>query len=68
MPNDDSVRPTCALVAWRGPPPPVGLIPASAAVVRPGDNVHCEVLSGADHSLDVVLVHVLLLGHNFEVL
>ncbi|WP_280353313.1 helix-turn-helix transcriptional regulator [Nocardia abscessus] len=43
-------------------------IPASAAVVRPRDNEHCEVLSGADHSLDVVLVHVLLLRHNFEVL
>ncbi|WP_199434163.1 helix-turn-helix transcriptional regulator [Qaidamihabitans albus] len=41
-------------------------IPASAAVVRQrGSNV-CEVLSGAG-SLDFVLMHVLLLGHDFEV-
>ncbi|WP_228834931.1 helix-turn-helix transcriptional regulator [Nocardia abscessus] len=45
-----------------------GQIPASAAVVRPRDDERCEVLSGADSSLDAVLMHVLLLGHNFEVL
>jgi hypothetical protein len=42
-------------------------IPASAAVVRGQGSEHCEVRSGAG-SLDVVLVHVLLLGHDFEVL
>ncbi|GAA3055651.1 YafY family protein [Pseudonocardia yunnanensis] len=42
-------------------------IPASAAVVRPRDSELCEVLSGAG-SLDFVLMHVLLLGHDFEVL
>jgi len=42
-------------------------IPASAAVVRPRGSNHCEVLSGAG-SLDFVLMHVLLLGHDFEVL
>jgi len=42
-------------------------ISASAAVVRPRDDEHCEVLSGAAN-LDVVLMHVLLLGHDFEVL
>lgn len=42
-------------------------IPASAAVVRPRDGERCEVLSGAG-SLDFVLMHVLLLGHDFEVL
>ncbi|MEJ3652470.1 YafY family protein [Actinomycetes bacterium KLBMP 9759] len=43
-------------------------ISASAAVVRPRGDDRCEVLSGADRSLDVVLVHILLLGHAFEVL
>ncbi|MDH2426013.1 YafY family protein [Sphaerisporangium sp. TRM90804] len=42
-------------------------IPASAAVVRPRDGERCEVLSGAG-SLDFLLMHVLLLGHDFEVL
>ncbi|MET7966407.1 YafY family protein [Micromonospora sp. NPDC005305] len=42
-------------------------IPASAAVVRERDGGRCEVLSGAG-SLDFVLMHVLLLGHGFEVL
>ncbi|MFE7799439.1 helix-turn-helix transcriptional regulator [Nocardia sp. NPDC057440] len=42
-------------------------ISASAAVVRRRGSEACEVLSGAG-SLDVVLMHVLLLGHDFEVL
>ncbi|MEU1981442.1 YafY family protein [Nocardia sp. NPDC019395] len=42
-------------------------VPAAAALVRPHDSGHCEVLSGADN-LDFVLMHVLLLGHSFEVL
>ncbi|MFI7670220.1 helix-turn-helix transcriptional regulator [Nocardia sp. NPDC049526] len=42
-------------------------IPASAAVVRPRGNERCEVLSGAEN-LDAVLMHTLLLGHEFEVL
>jgi predicted DNA-binding transcriptional regulator YafY len=42
-------------------------IPASAAVVRPRDGERCEVVSGAA-DLDFVLMHVLLLGHDFEVL
>ncbi|WP_073482964.1 helix-turn-helix transcriptional regulator [Streptoalloteichus hindustanus] len=42
-------------------------VPASAAVVRPRGSERCEVLSGAG-SLDFVLMHVLLLGHDFEVL
>ncbi|MFG3499546.1 helix-turn-helix transcriptional regulator [Streptomyces sp. NPDC047928] len=42
-------------------------VPASAAVVRPRGRERCEVLSGAD-SLDFLLMHVLLLGHDFEVL
>jgi predicted DNA-binding transcriptional regulator YafY len=42
-------------------------IPASAAVVRQRGSERCEVLSGAG-SLDFVLMHVLLLGHDFEVL
>nr|WP_281386653.1 WYL domain-containing protein [Jiangella mangrovi] len=42
-------------------------VPASAAVVRPLDGERCEVLSGAAN-LDLVLMHVLLLGHAFEVL
>ncbi|GII34243.1 helix-turn-helix transcriptional regulator [Planotetraspora mira] len=42
-------------------------IPASAAVVRRRGNELCEVESGAA-SLDFVLMHVLLLGHDFEVL
>jgi predicted DNA-binding transcriptional regulator YafY len=42
-------------------------IPAAAAVVRRRGTDRCEVLSGADR-LDTVLVHVLLLGHDFEVL
>jgi predicted DNA-binding transcriptional regulator YafY len=42
-------------------------IPAAAAVVRARGSELCEVLSGAG-SLDFVLMHVLLLGHDFEVL
>ncbi|PDP88196.1 transcriptional regulator [Glycomyces fuscus] len=42
-------------------------IPASAAVVRRRGSRSCEVLSGGD-DLDFVLMHVLLLGHDFEVL
>jgi predicted DNA-binding transcriptional regulator YafY len=42
-------------------------IPASAAVVRPRSDGRCEVRSGAG-SLDFVLMHVLLLDHEFEVL
>jgi predicted DNA-binding transcriptional regulator YafY len=42
-------------------------IPASAAVVRRRGSELCEVVSGAA-SLDFVLMHVLLLGHDFEVL
>ncbi|WP_406089122.1 helix-turn-helix transcriptional regulator [Streptomyces sp. NBC_01013] len=42
-------------------------IPASAAVVRQRGSGLCEVLSGAA-DLDAVLMHVLLLGHDFEVL
>ncbi|MEV0381587.1 YafY family protein [Nonomuraea sp. NPDC050643] len=42
-------------------------IPASAAVVRERGSGRCEVLSGAG-SLDFVLMHVLLLGHDFRVL
>ncbi|TDC11405.1 WYL domain-containing protein [Nonomuraea longispora] len=42
-------------------------VSASAAVVRPHGAERCEVLSGGAN-LDLVLVHVLLLGHDFEVL
>ncbi|MFI6083796.1 helix-turn-helix transcriptional regulator [Streptomyces sp. NPDC051217] len=42
-------------------------ISASAAVVRPRGDDSCEVLSGGA-DLDFVLTHVLLLGHEFEVL
>ncbi|WP_433560031.1 helix-turn-helix transcriptional regulator [Pseudonocardia xinjiangensis] len=42
-------------------------VPASAAVVEPRGDELCEVLSGAG-SLDFLLMHVLLLGHDFEVL
>ncbi|MFH8516655.1 helix-turn-helix transcriptional regulator [Streptomyces gelaticus] len=42
-------------------------IPASAAVVRHRGSERCEVLSGAA-GLDAVLMHVLLLGHDFEIL
>ncbi|MFI9047388.1 helix-turn-helix transcriptional regulator [Streptomyces sp. NPDC053427] len=42
-------------------------LPASAAVVRQRGSERCEVLSGAER-LDAVLMHVLLLGHDFEVL
>ncbi|WP_399921388.1 helix-turn-helix transcriptional regulator [Streptomyces kanamyceticus] len=40
---------------------------ASSAVVRQRGNQLCEVLSGAER-LDAVLMHVLLLGHAFEIL
>ncbi|WP_280418089.1 helix-turn-helix transcriptional regulator [Nocardia carnea] len=42
-------------------------VPAAAAVVRPRGSDHCELISGAG-DLDRVLAHVLLLGHEFEVL
>jgi predicted DNA-binding transcriptional regulator YafY len=42
-------------------------IPASAAVVRPRGSELCEVLSGAG-SLDFLLMHMVLLGHDFEAL
>ncbi|MET7300573.1 YafY family protein [Embleya sp. NPDC005575] len=42
-------------------------ISASAAVVRPRGGELCEVFSGAG-TLDAILMHVLLLGHDFEVL
>ncbi|WP_112238443.1 helix-turn-helix transcriptional regulator [Kribbella monticola] len=42
-------------------------LPAAAAVVRPRDGERCEVLSGGG-SLDFVLMHMVLLGHPFEVL
>ncbi|MFF3836722.1 helix-turn-helix transcriptional regulator [Streptomyces sp. NPDC001930] len=42
-------------------------VPSSAAVVSERGEDRCEVLSGAA-SLDRVLVHVLLLGHEFELL
>jgi len=42
-------------------------IPAAAAVVRPHGATQCEIISGASN-LDAVLMHVLLLGHDFEVL
>ncbi|MBL7259452.1 helix-turn-helix transcriptional regulator [Paractinoplanes lichenicola] len=43
------------------------LIPASAAVVRARTDTTCEVLSGAA-DLDFILMHMVLLGHDFEVL
>ncbi|WP_280419925.1 helix-turn-helix transcriptional regulator [Nocardia carnea] len=42
-------------------------VPAAAAVIRPRGSDHCELVSGAG-DLDRVLAHVLLLGHEFEVL
>ncbi|MFD6258724.1 helix-turn-helix transcriptional regulator [Nocardia sp. NPDC060256] len=42
-------------------------IPPSAAVIRPRDHDHCELISGAAN-LDAVLTRVLFLGHTFEVL
>ncbi|WP_406057873.1 YafY family transcriptional regulator [Streptomyces sp. NBC_01077] len=42
-------------------------IPPSAAVVRERGTDRCEVQSGAA-SLDAMLMHVLLLGHDFELL
>ncbi len=42
-------------------------VPASAAVVQRRGSERCELISGAG-SLDFVLMHVLLLGHDFEVL
>ncbi|WP_020666094.1 helix-turn-helix transcriptional regulator [Amycolatopsis nigrescens] len=42
-------------------------IPASAGAVRSRGSERCEVLSGAA-SLDFVLMHMVLLGHEFEVL
>ncbi|RKN10652.1 helix-turn-helix transcriptional regulator [Streptomyces radicis] len=42
-------------------------IPATAAVVRARGDGLCELVSGSD-SLDFVLMHVVLLGHDFEVL
>lgn len=42
-------------------------VPASAAIVQPHGSERCEVRSGGGN-LDFVLMHVLLLGHEFEVL
>lgn len=42
-------------------------IPASAAVVRARGSERCEVTSGAAN-LDFVLMHIVLLGHDFDVL
>ncbi|RDI50557.1 helix-turn-helix transcriptional regulator [Nocardia mexicana] len=42
-------------------------IPASAAVIDPREGGRCEVRSGADN-LDAVLLHMAVLGHDFEVL
>lgn len=42
-------------------------ISASAAVVRPRGDARCEVLSGA-RDLDFLLMHVVVLGHSFEVI
>ncbi|WP_067686980.1 helix-turn-helix transcriptional regulator, partial [Nocardia jejuensis] len=42
-------------------------IPAAAALVLPRDEHTCEVRSGAD-DLDAVLMHMVLLGHAFDVL
>ncbi|ONF70256.1 helix-turn-helix transcriptional regulator [Amycolatopsis keratiniphila] len=42
-------------------------IPASAAVVRERGRSRCEVLSGAG-DLDFLLMHVVVLGHAFEVI
>ena len=42
-------------------------VPASAAVVHDRGAGRCEVISGAG-SLDFVLMHMVLLGHDFEVL
>jgi predicted DNA-binding transcriptional regulator YafY len=42
-------------------------IPVSAAVVKSRGEGVCEVVSGADHP-DVVLLHMLLLGHEFSIL
>ncbi len=42
-------------------------IPGAAAVVRDRGSGRCEVISGAGN-LDYVLMHVLLLGHDFAVL
>lgn len=44
-----------------------GQIPARAAVVHEIGEQRCEVLAGAE-DLDFVLLHVALLGHEFEVL
>lgn len=42
-------------------------LPPSAALVRPLSDGRCQVVSGGA-DLDFVLLHVLLLGHDFEVL
>ncbi|MFI7419462.1 helix-turn-helix transcriptional regulator [Nonomuraea sp. NPDC049684] len=42
-------------------------VPASAAVVRERGSDRCELVSGSG-SLDYVLMHVVALGHDFEVL
>ncbi|MFG1922517.1 helix-turn-helix transcriptional regulator [Cryptosporangium sp. NPDC048952] len=42
-------------------------IPVSAAVVYPAGNGRCEVRAGADN-LDGVLLHMVMLDHDFEVL
>ncbi|WP_460703681.1 helix-turn-helix transcriptional regulator [Myceligenerans halotolerans] len=42
-------------------------VPASAAVVHPRDATTCEISAGG-RDLDLLLLHVTLLGHEFEVL
>lgn len=42
-------------------------VPPSAAVVVPRDEATCEIRAGG-HDLDLLLLHVTLLGHEFEVL
>jgi predicted DNA-binding transcriptional regulator YafY len=62
------VYPHRARFLVRAPPDTVReQVPPSAAVVRALGDESCEVLSGGGN-LDSVLLHVLLLGHDFEVL
>jgi predicted DNA-binding transcriptional regulator YafY len=42
-------------------------VPASAAVVTEAGDDRCELLSGA-HDLDFLLMHMVLLGHEFEII
>lgn len=42
-------------------------VPASAAIVRPREDGDCEIHAGG-HDLDLLILHVTLLGHPFEIL